>query len=60
MRIGWPFMSTTPGPNLNPQAAQVRAHFDAMLATLRDPDGYGVWFVPVVAGRAPRADEAGS
>lgn len=27
---------------------QFRAHFDDMIATLRDPDGYGVWFVPVL------------
>jgi SAM-dependent methyltransferase len=29
------------------------AHFDDMLATLGDPDGYGVWHVPVIAGRVP-------
>ena len=29
------------------------AHFNDMLATLEDPDGYGVWHVPVVAGRVP-------
>ena len=29
------------------------AHFDDMIATLRDPFGYGVWHVPVVAGRVP-------
>lgn len=29
------------------------AHFDDMIATLEDPDGYGVWHVPVVAGRVP-------
>jgi ubiquinone/menaquinone biosynthesis C-methylase UbiE len=27
------------------------AHFEDMIATLEDPDGYGVWHVPVVAGR---------
>jgi SAM-dependent methyltransferase len=27
------------------------AHFDDMIATLNDPDGYGVWQVPVVAAR---------
>ena len=27
------------------------AHFDDMIATLEDPDGYGVWHVPVVAAR---------
>ena len=29
------------------------AQFDDMLATLADPDGYGVWMVPVVAGVVP-------
>jgi SAM-dependent methyltransferase len=29
------------------------AHFDDMLATLRDPDGYGVWLVPILSGRTP-------
>jgi SAM-dependent methyltransferase len=29
------------------------AHFDDMIATIHDPDGYGVWQVPVVAGRVP-------
>ena len=28
-------------------------HFEDMLATIRDPSGYGVWHVPVVAARAP-------
>ncbi len=27
------------------------AHFNDMIETLEDPDGYGVWHVPVVAGR---------
>ncbi len=27
------------------------AHFDDMIATLEDPDGYGVWHVPVVSAR---------
>jgi ubiquinone/menaquinone biosynthesis C-methylase UbiE len=30
---------------------EVRGMFDAIIATLEDPDGYGVWQVPVVAGR---------
>jgi ubiquinone/menaquinone biosynthesis C-methylase UbiE len=34
-------------------ADEARAHFDDMIATLHDPDGYGVWFVPVVAARVP-------
>jgi len=29
------------------------AHFDDMIATIQDQDGYGVWHVPVVAGRVP-------
>jgi SAM-dependent methyltransferase len=33
--------------------AQAVAHFDDMLATLADPDGYAVWHVPVIAARVP-------
>lgn len=33
--------------------AEAVAHFDDMIATLGDPDGYGVWMVPVVAARVP-------
>jgi len=29
------------------------AQFDDMIATLDDPSGYGVWHVPVIAGRVP-------
>jgi hypothetical protein len=29
------------------------AHFEDMLATIRDEDGYGVWFVPILGGRVP-------
>ena len=29
------------------------AHFDDMIATLGDDNGYGVWHVPVVAARVP-------
>jgi len=32
---------------------QFLEHFDQMIATINDPDGYGVWHVPVVAGRIP-------
>jgi SAM-dependent methyltransferase len=32
---------------------QFLAHFDEMIATIEDPLGYGVWHVPVVAGRVP-------
>ena len=30
------------------------AHFEDMIATLEDPDGYGVWHVPVIAGQVPQ------
>ena len=29
------------------------AHFEDMIATIDDPDGYGVWHVPVIAAQAP-------
>jgi ubiquinone/menaquinone biosynthesis C-methylase UbiE len=29
------------------------AYFDAMIDNVRDPDGYAVWMVPVVAARVP-------
>ena len=35
---------------------QFNAHFDDMIATIRDPSGYAVWHVPVVAARVS-ADE---
>lgn len=34
-------------------AGEARAHFDDMLRTLRDTDGYAVWLVPVVAAVVP-------
>jgi SAM-dependent methyltransferase len=34
-------------------ADEVRAHFDDQIATILDPEGYGVWLVPVVAARKP-------
>jgi hypothetical protein len=34
-------------------ADEVRAHFDDQIATIRDPEGYGVWMVPVVTARKP-------
>ena len=33
--------------------AEFLAHFEDMLATIRDPQGYGVWMSPIVAGRVP-------
>lgn len=32
---------------------QVLAYFDAMIANIRDPNGYAVWHVPVVSARVP-------
>ncbi|HQX24989.1 MAG TPA: methyltransferase domain-containing protein [Pseudomonadota bacterium] len=32
---------------------QFRAHFDQVIASVRDPDQYAVWFVPMVSGRRP-------
>jgi ubiquinone/menaquinone biosynthesis C-methylase UbiE len=32
---------------------EVRAMFDAIIDTVNDPQAYGVWHVPVVAGRCP-------
>jgi SAM-dependent methyltransferase len=34
---------------------QARAHFDAMIAQIRDPRRYFVWMVPVVSARVPKA-----
>ena len=33
--------------------AEARAHFDQMIADLRDPSRYAVWMVPVIAARVP-------
>jgi hypothetical protein len=30
---------------------QFLAHFNDMLATIGDPEGYGVWFVPIIAAQ---------
>jgi ubiquinone/menaquinone biosynthesis C-methylase UbiE len=35
--------------------AEVRARFDEQVATLRDPDAYAAWLLPVVAARVPGA-----
>jgi ubiquinone/menaquinone biosynthesis C-methylase UbiE len=32
---------------------QAKAHFDEMLANIRDPRRYAVWFVPVLGARVP-------
>lgn len=31
----------------------IREHFDAVIASVRDPESYGVWHLPVIAGRRP-------
>lgn len=33
--------------------SEARAHFDQMIADLRDPRRYAVWMVPVIAARVP-------
>jgi ubiquinone/menaquinone biosynthesis C-methylase UbiE len=33
---------------------QVAAYFEATIAAILDPEGYAVWFVPVIAGVVPR------
>jgi len=33
--------------------ASARAHFEQMIASIRDPRGYAVWFVPVWSARVP-------
>ncbi|HKE35876.1 MAG TPA: hypothetical protein VKB39_00490, partial [Candidatus Baltobacteraceae bacterium] len=32
----------------------VTAYFNAMIENVRDPKGYAVWMVPIVAARVPR------
>jgi SAM-dependent methyltransferase len=39
--------------NTSVSRGEFLAHFDDMIATLDDPAGYGVWHVPVIAGRVP-------
>jgi ubiquinone/menaquinone biosynthesis C-methylase UbiE len=34
-------------------AEQARAHFNQMIANIRDPKGYAVWMVPIVSARIP-------
>ena len=31
-------------------ASRVRQHFDEIIASIRNPDHYAVWFVPIVSG----------
>lgn len=38
--MGWP-------------TGRARGYFEAMIANIRDPDGYAVWHVPVVSARVP-------
>jgi SAM-dependent methyltransferase len=39
----------------NTRFTEARALFDDMIACLRDPDGYGVWHIPIVSGRVSAA-----
>jgi SAM-dependent methyltransferase len=39
--------------NTELSADEVRAHFDDMIACIENPEGYGVWHVPVVSARKP-------
>jgi hypothetical protein len=34
-------------------AAHIRALFDQVIASIRDPEQYAVWHVPIVSGRKP-------
>jgi hypothetical protein len=34
-------------------AADIRQHFDEIIASILNPDHYAVWFVPVVSGQVP-------
>jgi SAM-dependent methyltransferase len=43
------------GENTSFSEDQVRAHFDDMGATIRDPSSYAAWFVPVISGIVPDA-----
>jgi ubiquinone/menaquinone biosynthesis C-methylase UbiE len=43
------------GGNTSMSAERARAHFDDQIATLRDPEAYAVWMVPVVSARVPFA-----
>jgi ubiquinone/menaquinone biosynthesis C-methylase UbiE len=40
-------------------APAARAHFDQMIADIRDPDRYAAWMVPVVSGRVPKSSPGG-
>jgi hypothetical protein len=34
---------------------EVRALFEHIIASIRNPDEYAVWHIPIVSGRKPRA-----
>jgi ubiquinone/menaquinone biosynthesis C-methylase UbiE len=42
------------GENTRIDEESARAYFDQMIANIRDPRGYAVWFVPVLSARLPR------
>jgi hypothetical protein len=35
------------------RSEDVVAHLDEQIATLRDPDPYAMWMIPIVSGRVP-------
>jgi ubiquinone/menaquinone biosynthesis C-methylase UbiE len=41
------------GQRTSVSAADARRYFDASIENIRDPDGYAVWMVPIVAARVP-------
>ena len=55
--LGWPFFDDGHRALVREleqwTAAQFRAHFDQVIASVRDPAQYAVWFVPMVSGRRP-------
>jgi SAM-dependent methyltransferase len=35
---------------------EVEAHFDDLVAAIRDPEGFALWLIPIVTGAAPKVD----
>jgi len=40
--------------------AAIRQHFDEIVASIRNPDDYAVWFVPIVSGRVGQRNTGAS
>jgi ubiquinone/menaquinone biosynthesis C-methylase UbiE len=45
--------SETIGERTSVSAADARRYFDASIENIRDPNGYAVWMIPIVAARVP-------